>query len=403
MQNHSATTSLDHDYSGRVLGGYRLISRLGSGGMADVYVAEQASLHRRVAVKVLRPTTLAHPEAVDRFTQEARAAAALVHGNIVQIHEVGFIDGVHFLVEEFVAGPSLRAWLKERGPLSPAAVLSVLVQVSAALDQAAAGGVVHRDIKPENLLVTPRGEVKVADFGLARVLHENLELTQTGMALGTPLYMSPEQTRGEAVDIRSDLYSLGATAYHLAAGQPPFRGTTGVAVALAHAKEPVPPLATVQPAFAGPVGEFIERLLAKEPANRFESPAALLAAIDGLPPGLTSSSRTAALPLAWNPEHEFGRSFSYDRLAVVPRAGGRGGPTAVRPAAAVDAATARLKVAFDREEIDRLVSRRVWAVTAALAAFGLGAGYLLGRLRVFQSRRGGSSRTGSRPQSGPAS
>ncbi len=402
MQNHSATTSLDHDYSGRVLGGYRLLRRLGSGGMADVYLAEQASLHRRVAVKVLRPTTLAQAEAVDRFTQEARAAAALVHGNIVQIHEVGCIEGVHFLVEEFVAGPSLRAWLKERGPLTPAAVLSVLVQVAAALDRAVAGGVVHRDIKPENLLVTPRGEVKVADFGLARVLHENLELTQTGMALGTPLYMSPEQTRGEAVDIRSDLYSLGATAYHLAAGQPPFRGTTGVAVALAHAKEPVPPLATVQPAFAGVVGELIERLLAKAPADRFQSPADLLTAIDGLPVALSQSSRAAALPLAWSPEHDFGRSFSLDRLTAVPAAGHRGQASGGRPAA-VTAATARLKVALDREEIDRLVSRRVWAVTAALAAFGLGAGFLLGRLRAFQGRRRGSSRPGSRPGVGPPS
>ena len=401
MQNHSATTSLDHDYSGRVLGGYRLLRRLGSGGMADVYVAEQASLHRRVAVKVLRPATLAHPEAVDRFTQEARAAAALVHGNIVQIHEVGCIEGVHFLVEEFVAGPSLRAWLKERGPLAPAAVISVLVQVAAALDQAAAGGVVHRDIKPENLLLTPRGEVKVADFGLARVLHENLELTQTGMALGTPLYMSPEQTRGEAVDSRSDLYSLGATAYHLAAGQPPFRGTTGVAVALAHAKEPVPPLATVRPAFAGRVGELIERLLAKDPADRFASPAALLAAIDELPAGLAAVSRTAALPLAWDPDHEFGGSFSVARLAAAAPAGHRSQASAGPPTAAVTAATAQLKVALAREEIDRLVSRRVWAVTAALAAFGLGAGFLLGRLRAFQGRRRGSSRLGSRPEGSP--
>ena len=401
MQNHSATTSLDHDYSGRVLGGYRLLRRLGSGGMADVYVAEQASLHRRVAVKVLRPATLAHPEAVDRFTQEARAAAALVHGNIVQIHEVGCIEGVHFLVEEFVAGPSLRAWLKERGPLAPAAVISVLVQVAAALDQAVAGGVVHRDIKPENLLLTPRGEVKVADFGLARVLHENLELTQTGLALGTPLYMSPEQTRGEAVDSRSDLYSLGATAYHLAAGQPPFRGTTGVAVALAHAKEPVPPLATVQPAFAGPVGELIERLLAKDPADRFASPAALLTAIDELPAGLATVSRTAALPLAWDPDHEFGGSFSVARLAAAAPAGHRSQASAGPPTAAVTAATAQLKVALAREEIDRLVSRRVWAVTAALAAFGLGAGFLLGRLRAFQGRRRGSSRLGSRPEGIP--
>ena len=386
MQKPSATTPLDHDHSGRVLGGYRLLHRLGSGGMADVYVAEQASLHRRVAIKVLRPATLAHPEAVDRFTQEARAAAALVHGNIVQIHEVGCIEGIHFLVEEFVAGPSLRVWLKERGPLTAAEVLSVLVQVAAALDRAASGGVVHRDIKPENLLVTPRGEVKVADFGLARVLHDNLELTQTGMALGTPLYMSPEQSRGEPVDIRSDLYSLGATAYHLAAGQPPFRGTTGVAVALAHAKEPVPPLAAVRPDFTEPVARLIAHLLAKDPADRFQSPAELLAAVDQLPAELATSSRTAALPLAWSPEDDFQRSYSVDRLSRLPQQHYWSRAEGQRPAE-VTAATARLKLALDREEIDRLVSRRVWAVTAALAAFGLGAGFLLGRLRAARFRQ----------------
>ena len=196
MQNQPNATSLGSDLAGRTLGGYRFLHKLGSGGMADVYLAEQFSLHRRVAVKVLRPATLQHPEAVDRFAQEARAAAALIHGNIVQIHEVGCIEGIHFLAEEFVAGPSLRAWLKEQGPLGAEAVLSLLMQVAAALECAEGGGVVHRDIKPENLLVTPRGEVKVADFGLARVLHDNLELTQTGMALGTPLYMSPEQSHG---------------------------------------------------------------------------------------------------------------------------------------------------------------------------------------------------------------
>ena len=171
MQNQSDTTSLGSDLSGRILGGYRLLHKLGSGGMADVYFAEQTSLNRRVAVKALRPATLLHPEAVERFSQEARAAAALVHGNIVQIHEVGCIEGIHFLAEEFVSGPSLRAWLKESGPLGPDAVLSVLMQVAAALACAEGGGVVHRDIKPENLLLTPRGEVKVADFGLARVSH----------------------------------------------------------------------------------------------------------------------------------------------------------------------------------------------------------------------------------------
>ena len=403
MQNQSATTSLDHDLSGRTLGGYRLLRRLGSGGMADVYVAEQTSLQRRVAIKVLRSATLAHPEALDRFAQEARAAAALVHGNIVQIHEVGCFDGVHFLAEEFVAGPTLRVWLKERGPLGPAGVLSVLTQVGSALDRAAASGVVHRDIKPENLLVTPRGEVKVADFGLARVMHDNLELTQTGMALGTPLYMSPEQSRGGAVDVRSDLYSLGATAYHLATGQPPYRGTTGVAVALAHAKEPLTPLAIVRPDFPDAVARLIEQLLAKEPKERFQVPADLLEEIDHVAADLQMKTRSAGLPLAWSPDSEFGKSYLFDRLTAAALPGRRAG----QGSTAVTAATARLKTAFERDEIDRMVSRRVWAVTGALAAFGFGIGFLIGRARLFRNRwrssggpevgQGGNGPAGARP------
>ncbi|MFM8705779.1 MAG: serine/threonine-protein kinase, partial [Planctomycetia bacterium] len=181
--------------------------RLGSGGMGDVYLAEQQSLGRQVAVKVLRRDAARHPAGVERFAREARAAAALVHGNIVQIHEVACIDGVYFLAEEYVAGPSLKAWLSARGPLDPVQALSVLSQVGSALVKSAQAGIVHRDIKPENLLVTPAGEVKVADFGLARVLETDLELTQDGMTLGTPLYMSPEQAAGRLVDVRSDLYS----------------------------------------------------------------------------------------------------------------------------------------------------------------------------------------------------
>ena len=172
------------------------------------------------------------------------------------------------------------------------------MQVAAALDCAEGGGVVHRDIKPENLLLTPRGEVKVADFGLARVLHDNLELTQTGMALGTPLYMSPEQSHGGKVDVRSDLYSLGATVYHLVAGQPPFRGTTGVAVALAHAKEPLEPLAHVRPDFPVAVADVIERLLEKDQGKRFQSSSELLDAVEPLIAKRAPPSRTAGCLLA---------------------------------------------------------------------------------------------------------
>jgi predicted Ser/Thr protein kinase len=162
-----------HDnLSGRSLGGYRLLRLLGSGAMGDVYLAEQQSLGRQVAVKVLRGDRSLHPGAVERFSQEARAAAALVHGTIVQIHEVACVDGVHFLAEEYVAGPSLKAWLLARGPLDANQAISVLSQVGSALVKSAQAGIVHRDIKPENLLVTPAGEIKVADFGLARMLED---------------------------------------------------------------------------------------------------------------------------------------------------------------------------------------------------------------------------------------
>jgi len=382
MQNQSDTTSLGSDLSGRTLGGYRLLHKLGSGGMADVYLAEQTSLNRRIAVKALRPATLMHPEAVNRFAQEARAAAALVHGNIVQIHEVGCIEGIHFLAEEFVAGPSLRAWLKEHGPLGPDAVLSVLMQVAAALDCAEGGGIVHRDIKPENLLLTPRGEVKVADFGLARVLHDNLELTQTGMAIGTPLYMSPEQSHGGEVDARSDLYSLGATAYHLVAVQPPFRGTTGIAVALAHAKEPLEPLTHVRPDFPVAVADVIERLLEKDQDKRFQSSSELLDAVEPLIAQRAPPSRTTALPLSWNPEKTFGLKFSRDRLAKSTVSASQSYRETSNPASTVASATAMLKASLDREEIDRIVSRRVWAVTGALAAFGFVVGFAVGRRRL---------------------
>ena len=398
MQNQPNTTSLGSDLTGRILGGYRFLHKLGSGGMADVYLAEQFSLNRRVAVKVLRPATLLHAEAVDRFAQEARAAAALIHGNIVQIHEVGCIEGVHFLAEEFVAGPSLRAWLKEQGPLGAEAVLSLLMQVAAALECAESGGVVHRDIKPENLLVTPRGEVKVADFGLARVLHDNLELTQTGMALGTPLYMSPEQSHGGKVDIRGDLYSLGATAYHLVTGQPPFRGTTGVAVALAHAKEPLELLRNVRPDFPAEVAGVIERLLEKDKESRFQTSSELFEAVEPLVAQATSSSRATALPLAWNPETSFGQKFSKDRLAKSSFSASKINTEINPPASTVASATAMLKASLDREEIDRIVSRRVWAVTGALAAFGLGVGFLLGRARSFRTGRRPPPRPPSRPR-----
>jgi len=379
MEPPSPAAAAD-DLIGRRLGGYRFLRRLGSGGMADVYLAEQTSLGRHVAVKVLRPAALQDPAAVERFEQEARAAASLVHGQIVQIHEVGCIEGIHFLVEEYVAGPSLRAWLDRRGPLEPRQALWVLAQVGSALVRAARQGIVHRDIKPENLLVTPAGEVKVADFGLARVVSDDLALTRDGMTLGTPLYISPEQGEGRPVDARSDLYSLGATVYHLLAGRPPFTAESPIGVVMAHIREPLPPLAGLRPDLPAGLCEVVERLLAKDPAARFATPQALLQAVADVEAGLAHGRREVESPLVWG---EADAVFFDPRL----RAGGvaAGDPGAAGRRSRLTEATLGLE-AIERELRERsLERRRFWGLVAAAAALALGAGFAIGRSRPRRS------------------
>ena len=362
--------------------------RLGSGAMADVYLAEQTSLGRQVAVKVLRSGTARHAAAVERFEQEARAAASLVHGHIVQIHEVACIDGVHFLAEEYVAGPSLKAWLAARGPLDARQAIWVLREVGSALARSAEQGIVHRDIKPENLLLTLSGEVKVADFGLARVLSENLDLTQDGMTLGTPLYMSPEQGEGRAVDARSDLYSLGATVYHLLAGRPPYSGPSAVAVVMSHIKDPLVPLSTARPDLPAGLCGIVDRLLAKDPADRYESPQALLVSIDELETMMLAGPRAQASPLAW-PED----AGPWSGTATVSSL-----PVSTRPIAAratdprLRDATVHLKAAVDRERDERAAARRLMTMTAVAALIAAVAGFAIGRTRPRRSELFGQRR-----------
>lgn len=341
---------------------------LGSGAMADVYLAEQVSLGRQVALKVLRPETLRHPAAVERFEREARSAAALVHGHIVQIHEVACIDGVHLLAEEYVAGPSLRQWLTDRGPLDARQAVTVLRHVGAALGRAAEQGIVHRDIKPDNLLVSPAGDVKVADFGLARSVGEDVALTQDGMTLGTPLYMSPEQGQGSAVDVRSDLYSLGASVYHLLAGRPPFNAATAIGVVMAHVQEPLPPLASLRPDLPAAICGIVERLLEKRPEDRFPTPPDLLAALDGVTAEVSGSGRPMAA-LAWTATDDERRTDRGQAFGPSQRAD-------------LQAATQHLRIALDRDAQRRLMRRRVWWGTAAAAVVAAAVGFVVGRSRA---------------------
>jgi len=270
---------VDADLSGRQLAGYRLLRRLGQGAMAEVYLAEQSLLRRQVAVKVLRSNLAIDATYVQRFRQEARAAAQLVHANIVQIHEVGFAEGVHFIAQEYVQGLNLAELLARRGPPEVSKALAIMRQVAAALHKAAEQNIVHRDIKPENIMLASSGEVKVADFGLARLYNQDAaatNLTQIGMTMGTPLYMSPEQVEGKPLDPSSDIYSLGVTSYQMLSGEPPFRGDTALGIAVQHLNSQPPRLENVRPDLPPSLCRIVHKMLAKDPADRYATPRQLL-------------------------------------------------------------------------------------------------------------------------------
>ena len=272
-----ASATLEADLSGRQLGDYRILRRLGRGGMAEVYLAEQTSLRRSVAIKVLKSSLATDDKYVRRFHVEAQAAASLVHASIVQIHEVGCVDGVHYIAQEYVQGRNLRELLSRDGPPELKVAVKVMRSVAAALDRAAEKGIVHRDIKPENIMLSRGGEVKVADFGLARHTREDaLHLTQVGQTMGTPLYMSPEQVEGKPLDPRSDIYSLGVTCYHMLTGNPPFRGETALNVAVQHLKNQPDRLENQRPDLPTALCRIVHKMLAKDPAHRHASARELL-------------------------------------------------------------------------------------------------------------------------------
>jgi serine/threonine-protein kinase len=264
------------DLTGQRFRDYQILRRLGRGAMAEVYLAEQQSLARQVALKVLSRELARDPSYVERFLHEARSAARLVHANIVQVYEVGRDGEHHFIAQEYVPGQNVGDLIHRSGQLAAGQVLDILRQVAAALCKAAEHGIVHRDIKPENLMLARNGEVKVADFGLARIGGDETARTQAGVTMGTPLYMSPEQIEGRPVDSRSDIYSLGVTAYHMLAGRPPFEGDTPLAVAVQHLNKPAPPLAAHVADLPTALGELIVRMMAKNPVERFATPADLL-------------------------------------------------------------------------------------------------------------------------------
>ena len=278
------------------LGQYRLREKLGSGGMGDVYLAEHRLLKRLCAVKLIRADMSEDPVMVSRFEREVRATAALTHWNTVQVFDYGqTAEGTFFYVMEHLHGKNLRQLVLEFGPMCEARVVFVIRQVAEALREAAARNLVHRDIKPSNVFLAEIGSrfdvVKLLDFGLVRPISavKDPELSAANAVKGSPRYMCPEQAQGQAPDSRGDLYSLGATAYFLLSGHPPFDLESPLELVIAHATKPAPTFAEAGVVVSPELAAIVMKCLQKLPADRFQSPDELIAALDALP-----------IPETWN-------------------------------------------------------------------------------------------------------
>ncbi len=267
---------------------YRIVSKLGAGGMGEVYLAQDTKLDRKVALKILPADVAANQDRMRRFVQEAKAASALNHPNIITIYEIEQIDSIHFIATEFIAGETLR----ERGrkaSMKLREVLDVAAQIASALSAAHTAGIVHRDVKPENIMIRADGIVKVLDFGLAKLTEplppesvdaeaETKPLVQTdpGVVLGTVAYMSPEQARGLAVDARTDIFSLGVVIYELVAGQAPFGGATKSDLIVALLERDPPPLARFIAEAPAELERIVMKALDKDREERYQTAKDLL-------------------------------------------------------------------------------------------------------------------------------
>lgn len=254
------------------LGDFRLIRKLGEGGMGEVFLAHQDSLDRKAAIKVLSKKIADKGDFVKRFYREARAMAKIDHPNAVRVYAVDQDHGVHFVAMEFIDGKSMQYWIETLGRLSVGDAVHVTLRCAEALQHAHAMNMVHRDIKPDNIMLTARGQVKVADFGLAKAIDdEDNSLTQSGTGLGTPYYMAPEQARNaKHVDGRCDIYALGVTLYHFLTGKLPFTGNTTVELIMNKEQGKFPPARKANPEIPEKLDLIIDKMVAVSPEQRFK-------------------------------------------------------------------------------------------------------------------------------------
>lgn len=262
---------------GKMIGKYELTAKLGSGGMGSVYKAKQKSMNRMVALKILAPRLAKDKDFVKRFIREAQIAGQLSHPNIIRAIDVGEANGHYYFAMEYVKGKTLRKILSERIRIPEIEALRIARDIASALQHAHSHNVIHRDIKPDNIMITVKGEAQLLDLGIAKIKGSDTAITMAGEALGTALYISPEQASGsKETDIRADIYSLGATLYHALTGEPPFEGDNPGAIIIKHIQNlPVPPK-KINPNISDNVEKLIMKMLQKKPDDRYKDPTALL-------------------------------------------------------------------------------------------------------------------------------
>src|SRR5947209_1984353 len=285
LTRFQAEKLLDGRWRGFTISGkYRLLARLGTGGMGEVFLCEHILMGRKVALKFLPRSQAGDPASLARFYREARAVARLDHPNIVRAHDIDHEDKLHFIVLEYVDGANLHDFIRKNGILTPARAAHYIRQAALGLQHAHEAGLVHRDIKPGNLLLDRQGTVKLLDMGLARFFHEDtgafVKEFEAGYIIGTADYVAPEQINDSQVDVRADIYSLGGSCYYLLVGKSPFQDGTTPQKMIWHQVRQPKSLRLLRPDAPEGFVQLIERMMAKDPARRYQSPAAVVAALE---------------------------------------------------------------------------------------------------------------------------
>ena len=275
---------------GRTLGDYKILRVLGRGGMGVVYRAEQVSIHRAVALKVLAPNLAHERTLVKRFLREGRIAAKIEHANVATVYDVGEEEGIHFILMEYVRGKTLAQVIAEEGRLEILRSLRVAEEIANALSAAHKLGIIHRDIKPDNIMLGTNRELKVMDFGLARAQSSNTNLTVTGDTLGTPRYMSPEQVRNDELTPQSDLYSLAVILFEMLTGKVPYTADSSFGLMMKTVKEPFPAIRKYHRAIPKRIERLVKKLAEKHPGDRYESADVLAAELKKLQIELANES-----------------------------------------------------------------------------------------------------------------